>query len=230
MYSRETDGKELTFGVSGKLIRNALVMYDRQTGSLWAQILGQAIQGPLKGAHLEYVPSIHTTWLDWKTRYPETLALKKGYQGNISPYMEYFQSDRSGVLGETFEDSRLGTKQFVIGIEHQREAVAYPFSRLNEQPVVNDQIKGMNVLVVFDAQNAAGVVFERKGPSGETLNFALDHNMILTDRQTGSLWDGLRGEAISGPLQGFELRQVKSTAAFWFGWKDWYPQTRVFGE
>ncbi|MCA9926812.1 MAG: DUF3179 domain-containing protein, partial [Anaerolineales bacterium] len=31
VYSREINGAEYTFGVSGKLIRNVLVMYDRQT-------------------------------------------------------------------------------------------------------------------------------------------------------------------------------------------------------
>ncbi len=44
MYAREVDGypTPLTFGVSGKLIMNVLVMYNRQTQSLWNQILGQA--------------------------------------------------------------------------------------------------------------------------------------------------------------------------------------------
>ena len=40
MYAREIEGRELTFGVSGKLIMNALVLYDRQTDSLWSQFLG----------------------------------------------------------------------------------------------------------------------------------------------------------------------------------------------
>ena len=31
MYDREINGEEFSFGVSGKLIRNVLVMYDRET-------------------------------------------------------------------------------------------------------------------------------------------------------------------------------------------------------
>ena len=83
MYSREIDGKEFTFGVSGKLIMNALVMYDRQTDSLWGQIIGEAIQGPMKGTTLEFIPAIHTTWEDWKRLHPDTLALRKGYFGAV---------------------------------------------------------------------------------------------------------------------------------------------------
>ena len=50
MYARPTDdeGRPLTFGVSGKLWRDALVMFDRQTGSLWSQISGDAIRAELE--------------------------------------------------------------------------------------------------------------------------------------------------------------------------------------
>jgi hypothetical protein len=33
--------------VSGKLIMNALVMYDHQTNTLWSQFLIQGVKGPL---------------------------------------------------------------------------------------------------------------------------------------------------------------------------------------
>ena len=45
MYARDVNGQLLTFGVSGKLIMNGLVMFDRETGSLWAHINGQAVDG-----------------------------------------------------------------------------------------------------------------------------------------------------------------------------------------
>ncbi|MBN1667050.1 MAG: hypothetical protein JW862_08170 [Anaerolineales bacterium] len=30
-------------------------------------------------------------------------------------------------------------------------------------------------------------------------------------------------------MAGEALERVKSTSSFWFGWKDWYPETRVYG-
>lgn len=42
MYAREVDDQPLDFGVGGKLIMNALVMYGRQTQSLWSQFTGSA--------------------------------------------------------------------------------------------------------------------------------------------------------------------------------------------
>ena len=143
---------------------NALVMYDRQTESLWSQILGEAIGGPMKGAKLEFVPAIHTTWQDWKTRYPNTLALVKGYEGNSSAYQRYFESDKAGVLGERITDSRLATKEFVIGITHGEMAMAYPFRQLSQEPVVNDQLGELAVLVVFNPETGAGAVLIAKLP------------------------------------------------------------------
>jgi hypothetical protein len=230
VYSREINGEEHTFGVSGKLIMNALVMYDRQTESLWSQILGQAIEGPLTGTQLEFVPALHTTWEAWKAEHPDTLALVKGYSGVFTPYSRYFQSPDAGVLGEARRDDRLYVKEFVIGVEQNGEAVAYPFGALNQEPVVNDVIGGEPVLVVFDTGPGAGAVFSRRTAGGQTLTFSVRDGLTLTDAETGSTWAGLRGEATHGPLAGTRLASVKSTAVFWFGWKDWYPDTRVHGQ
>lgn len=218
MYSREIGGQEFTFGVSGKLIMNALVMYDRQTDSLWSQILGEAVAGPLKGTKLEFVPALHTTWADWKAEHPDTLALVKGYSGAYDGYSLY-------------------VKEFVVGVELGGEAVAYPFSALNDQPVVNDAIGGVPVLVVFDADSGASAVFDRRmgdtpltfSASGGTTAVATPY-LTLTDAETGSTWAGMSGLAADGALAGTQLAVIKSTRIFWFSWKDWYPDTRIFGQ
>jgi hypothetical protein len=59
-------GQLLDFGTSGKLYRSNLVMYDRQTESLWPQALGQAVVGPLTGTKLEWVPVQMVGWADWR--------------------------------------------------------------------------------------------------------------------------------------------------------------------
>lgn len=229
MYSREIDGKEYSFGVSGKLIMNVLVMYDRQTESLWSQITGEALSGPLKGRKLEFVPALHTSWAEWNSLHPGTMALVKGYAGARDAYTAYYQSSQAGVLGESRSDDRLYIKEFVVGVERNGEAMAYPFSALNAQPVINDLVGGLPVLVVFHADGGASAVFERI-VNGQTLTFSAQDGVTMTDAETGSTWWGLTGIATAGPLAGLQLTPVKSTRSFWFGWKDWYPDTRVFGE
>lgn len=230
MYSRDIGGKEYTFGVSGKLIMNTLVMYDRETGSLWAQLLGEAVGGPLKGAKLEYVSGLHTTWADWKAQHPDTLALVKGYRGSSSSYTGYYRSPDAGVIGESYTDNRLYVKEFVIGVELNGDAVAYPYSALNKQPVVNDTLGGEPVLIVFNAETGAGAVFKRATGKGQTLTMSQQTAATLADAETGSTWDSFTGVAVAGPLAGTQLTPIKNTSAFWFGWKDWYPHTRIFGQ
>ena len=231
MYSRIVDGETHTFGVSGKLIRNTLVMYDRQTNSLWSQLLGEAVEGPLAGKELEFVPSIHTTWAEWKSRHPDTVALEKGYSGGRDSYSGYYESGRAGVLGREQQDDRLYVKEFVVGvaleIDSRAAAVAFPFSVLNREPVVNATVAQTPVLVVFNPETGAAAVY-RRTVDDETLSFQPQDGDTIVDAETGTVWDAWRGEAISGPLTGQTLTRVKSTAAFWFGWKDWYPDTDVY--
>ena len=65
----------LSFGVSGKLWRGALVMYDRRTRSLWSQQASRAIAGPLAGQDLEILESTVTDWKSWRAAYPATTVI-----------------------------------------------------------------------------------------------------------------------------------------------------------
>ena len=228
MYSRVIDGEEYTFGVSGKLIMNVLVMYDRQTESLWSQLLGEAVEGELQGTKLEFLPSLQTTWEDWKTQNPDTLALRKGYYGARDPYDSYYASDRTGVIGQAVQDERLYVKEFVVGVEVNGEPVAFPFSVLNSEPIINHEAGGEPILVVFNAETGTGVVYERE-VDGRTLTFSQVKGATVTDAETGTQWNGLTGEALEGPLTGETLTRVKSTSSFWFGWNDWYPNSEIYG-
>ena len=158
------------------------------------------------------------TWQEWKARHADTLALIKGYSSGSDLHDAYYETDRAGVLGEERHDDRLRVKQFVVGVALGDEAVAYPWSALSLEPVVNDVLSGTPLLVVFGEDARSGVVFERE-LNGQILTFSPGDPelLMLTDAETGSTWDGLAGRAVAGPLAGEQLERVKSTASFWFG-------------
>jgi hypothetical protein len=230
VYAREIDDREFTFGVSGKLIRNVLVMYDRQTESLWSQLLGEAVSGEMIGTKLQYLPTWLTTWGDWKEIHPESLALEKDFRARRDPYTSYYQSGSTGVIGETFNDDRLAAKELVIGVELDGKAIVYPVRTLNGEPVINDTLADHDILVVYDQNSANSLVYDRRLDQ-QTLTFKLSEapTLVMTDEETHSTWDALSGEAISGPLAGQSLDRVKSTIVFWFGWKDFFPATLIYG-
>ncbi|RME84082.1 MAG: DUF3179 domain-containing protein [Caldilineae bacterium] len=234
VYAREVDSypEPLTFGVSGKLIMNVLVMYDRQTESLWSQILGQAVEGELAGTRLKPLVSLQTTWGQWKELHPDTLVLRKGRAGSYDPYTDYYIRNSAGVLGETRRDDRQPTKAVGIGVVVNEEPAFFPVSKLRDEPVVNDVVGGEPILVTFHAEVATGLVF-RRSVEGRVLTFALEEAggefTTLVDAETGTRWSAFSGVGLEGPLAGKVLERIPATTSFWFGWKDWHPDTRVYG-
>jgi hypothetical protein len=76
VYERTVGDRVLTFGVSGKLADDDLVLYDRETGSEWKQSSGECIDGPLAGAQLSVRPAGVLTWAEFTDCYPEGVVLQ----------------------------------------------------------------------------------------------------------------------------------------------------------
>lgn len=217
-FDRRVGEETLTFGVSGKLLYNVLVMFDHQTDSLWSQLLGQGVDGEMRGVRLRQVPATQTTWAQWLALHPDTLVLSK-FGGPLAglyfddPFRQYYYSDRVGVeLPLPVSVDELDPKARVVAARSGGEAAAYPISLLYKNPVVNDVIGEEPVLVVFDSESGAGLVFGRSF-GGQTLSFtqdeAAEEEFILVDEETGSRWEALSGEAIDGPLVEESARLIR---------------------
>ena len=227
MYGREVEGRTLTFGVSGKLILNNLVMYDHQTESYWPQAYSQAIEGPLRGARLELIPSQLMDWAAWRELYPDTLVLDKGSSFPIDTYASYYRGPQPGVIGRAVPDNRLPGKEFVLGLQLEGAEKAYPYRELSAQPVVNDVAGDERVVVTFNADAATGAVWDRV-VGGQTLTLRQSGDTVMTDEETGSTWSMLTGAAVAGPLADERLRQLPTTPSFWFAWLDLFPDTDLY--
>ncbi len=229
MYTRNVAGREIELGVSGKLYKDALVMFDRETGTLWTQVDGSALRGPLKGSRLEKLPAMQTTWKVWKKLHPNTLVLRKPAGVRGSPYAEYFRDpNRRGLFG-TRGDSRLGGKEMIVGLHEGGDAVAIPLARLENEGLVHAALNGKAVIVFYSAEEKTSAVF-RPFADGRRLSFRLvrrDGHALLEDAETGSLWSPLDGRAVSGPLAGNQLERVPYLHSFWYAWSAYRPQTRL---
>lgn len=82
----------LSFGVSGMLRHNDMVMYDHQTESWWQQAVGTAILGALNGTELTALPGWMESWGEFRTRNPDGLVMEpprgRGRYG-INQYVGY---------------------------------------------------------------------------------------------------------------------------------------------
>ena len=219
------------------LWKDALVMYDRETETLWSHFNAKAIHGPLKGMHLQPYSAIHTTWAEWKRLYPYSQVLSKrsffgGTEGQHNVYQGYMADpNRLGIFGRRNPDSSLPGKEHVFGLTLPEGRVAYPFRYLTRTPLAHDSVADTPVLVVFVAAEATAVAFSRR-VDGKALDFTqlqqMDGDWIMEDSSTGSRWRALTGEAIAGPLKGSRLPHVPGHRVFWFAWKGFYPNSRIW--
>ena len=245
MYSTEVIGQVLEFGTSDLLFRSNKFMYDRATLSLWHQFLGEPVVGSLanSGIKLEVLPVLLTTWEEWLEDHPDTTVLD--VDTGLYPPEVYFPEydQRSSYYryrefpGTAFpvwrRSSLLGEKAQVLGLIAEGNAKAYPLELLKQQPVVNDSV-GDLALVVVTGGDAGGARAYQRGPHLFTLGSEKSGGRVgngqgmLTD-EGGGLWR-VEEEAlvnIADPSQ--RLPRLGSHTAYWFGWYSFYPDTGVYG-
>ncbi|MFN2477418.1 MAG: DUF3179 domain-containing protein, partial [Chthoniobacterales bacterium] len=81
VFDRKINGRTHTFGVSGLLYQSDVLMYDRETESLWSQLAMKAISGSRAGTELRLLAADQQTWRAWRGKHPngEVLSSQTGY-------------------------------------------------------------------------------------------------------------------------------------------------------
>jgi hypothetical protein len=167
-FEAAIDGRSYEFGVSGLLYNSDVLMYDRETGSLWSQLMVQAVTGPMQGTRLQQLPLSNTSWQEWVQRHPETRVLsnKTGYSRNyrVDPYPNY---GRSGKLyfPVTHSSKRYRRKDIVMGLEIDGQFKAYPLKELKKgENRFADKFAGEEFSVEFDAKHQTARIVKADGP------------------------------------------------------------------
>ena len=246
-FDRRLDDRILDFGTSGALFQSALVMYDRQTQSLWGHFTGESIVGALTGEQLDTYSVQTVNWGDWLAANPEGTVLAPDSTGSVygdNPYPGYENS--SGPLSPQFLqediDERLPEKDRVLGLRDGDEALAIELRALAEARVIEVELAGEPVVawlrpglaspldggqVAQGSDIGATGAFRPFAEDGTPLTFvAADAEGGFRDDQTGSTWNVL-GEAVDGPLVGEQLAGVEHVDTFWFAWSSYQPETDI---
>jgi len=168
-FAAEIDGIATDFGVSGLLYNSDVLLYDRDTESLWSQILGKAISGPRAGSSLTRLPISHTTWRDWRARNPGSLVLSddtghfRDYRRD--PYAGYEKSRATyfEVNNEAPDDYH--PKEVVVGLEVDGIYKAYPFIELGRQgkQSFSDTVNGRRFDFGWDSANRSVAITDSSG-------------------------------------------------------------------
>ena len=202
-YRGSFDATGTTFGVSGNLVNSNLVLYDRETESLWPQLLGRSISGENPGTLLETFPVWWSTWAAASTAFPDAQVLSKntGYLRSYAsdPYGSYQEDDTYYTTGGPqfpmmSEDDRLAPKDVVVGVMVGMEYLAIPRSLVKERGEVTTTLNGTQVQAIWDEELGTPITsFWKEDPE----------------------------------LLGNDPRVV-SLETMWFAWSAFYPNTILY--
>jgi hypothetical protein len=158
VWKRTANGKVLHFYLAGINNQNFL-MRDRETGTWWQQISGQAIYGPMKGAQLELVLSDELTFGEWKSEVGDGKVLAP-----VAKYVKEYESDWEPKTGKypvpiSFPGTVLKSRDVIVGLTLGGASRAYPWDTLLKQSPVIDHVAGTPLLVAIGPDGKSFRVF-----------------------------------------------------------------------
>lgn len=239
-------GYTFDFGSSGFLYRSNKLMYDRQTRTLWNQLTGEPVLGPLadQDLTLDLLPVVLTTWQDWQADHPETtvVSLETGYNRFYEPgaaYGDYFASPDT-MFPVWQRSDLLPDKSQVYALRLDGVPKAYPIDVLIEAGVVNDTLGETPVVLIAPAprvlvqgndldigrtQYSAGAEVRAYARGDREFTPGPDADTVLD--AAGNAWQ-VTEDALVGP-DGQRAERLAGHLAYWFGWFAFFPETLVYG-
>jgi hypothetical protein len=246
-YDARIPGREepLRFGTSGFLYKSNKLMLDRATETLWGQLTGQPLFGPLAAEEIELslLPAVVTTWSEWKARHPATTVLHRdtGFERRYrpgDPYASYFASrEKLFPVHETRDE--LPSKERIFGVARDGVAKAWTLTSLVDGKVVHDRLGDEALVLVANEKRISVEGVTPTGPleydaGGSVRVYATDLRFRLgPDERSlvdegGGVWR-IEEEGLVGPA-GESAPRVAGTLAYWFAWQAFHPETSLFPE
>ena len=222
VYDATVDGRRLTFGVSGKLADDDLVLYDRETDSEWKQSTGVCIAGTLAGERLRVRPGPMTTYAAFREAYPDGVVLQPEASGSAaaseydpSGYEAYEKREAFGLHGMRGEGPErewnrddLDPKTVVLGVTPtDGGALGFPLPTVEAADGVVETIVGRTEVVVTATRDGLHA-FEQ--PNFE---LRIEDGVLHGD---GTVWTPATGESDDGR----RLRRVPTRRLYAFAWQD----------
>ena len=223
LFSRKVEDRILIFQSSGLLWNSNKVMVDIETDTLWNQLTGEAIAGPLEGTVLERFPITVTTYGEWIAEHPDTAVLDipgrasttrggneitGGANYSYEPgdaYAEYYASPDVFWPAEEVPDV-FAEKDLVATLDFAGERLAVGVDALGAAGPQAFTIAEQTVVAVptdggarfYGGTDGGGVLLLVVEDAGE-------ETLLLAD--------------------GTELQRLQSGHSFWFAWYANFPDT-----
>ena len=212
-----------SFGVSGLLYNSNLLLYDRESETLWSQMLQIAVNGSRIREETETVQVIETSFETITAMFPDAMVMTR-QTGFTRPYDSYpygnYKSEEGLLFGVGRLDNRMSNKARVIGIHDAETAKVYQLGAFGASvQTINDHFNEQPIVVVGHSIRDFAAIYSRELADGSVLSMSPiqdDLPNVMTDTE-GNVWD-VFGTAVSGPRVGAQLESTRSYTAMWFAW------------
>lgn len=202
VFDRRVDGRNLSFGTTGKLRNSDLVMYDRETQSWWQQYLGEALVGALAGKRLAMLPMRVESATRFRQRNPNGRVLIpedpnfRDYGRN--PYARYDSSARPFLYDGPLPEGVPPLERVVVV-----DGTAWTFALLRKRRRVE---AGEFVITWEEGQNSA-----------------LDSAIIKDGRDVGNV-------TVQRRAKDGTMRDAVHDVSFAFAFRAFFPSGRIHHE
>ncbi len=222
LFSRRVGDRILIFQSSGLLWNSNKVMVDIETDTLWNQLTGEAIAGPLKGTVLDRFPITVTTYGEWIAEHPDTAVLDIPTRSSASRG----GNEVTGGANFSYQPGDAYAEYYAIP-DLWYPAAEVPDVFADKDLMATLDLDGKQLAVGVDALAAAGP--QAFTVAGQTVV------AVPTDGGArfygGPVAGGLvlvvedAGEDTLVLADGSELVRLQSGHSFWFAWYANFPDT-----
>jgi len=232
-YDAGMDGVNLIFDIEGRLFEGNSILMDRNSGSLWVQMLGMAFDGPLLGRGMPLLPAFWTSWNYASRAFPNAKVLappldsKKAYgrdpYGSYQRRDSYYQNDIL-IYPVSRLDRRFHRKTSMLGLEYGDLRIGIDIAYVKRNGAVNFFMGDKALVAVHDAHMDTVRVFDRS--VWETPSLFIKESGRLKDLGTRSYWND-DGRCVEGNLQDASMKELFGIYAMWFAWFAMNPETLI---
>jgi len=225
-YVRRVGDRTLTLNSLVATYNGNMVLEDKETGSRWIQMTGEAFDGALKASSLRLDQTLEkASWSKVRELGPMNVLAPIV---SMEEYRTFAANIRNGGLGLILleqrkrADSRLPPYTMGIGVIVQGRARFYPLDVIRSMGLSNDELGGWSLLLLHDSDLDIVRLF-RRWVGGRRLTFSASRDG-LRDVETESRWSRA-GICLEGPLRGQRLGVPVYSHVYWFAWAAFHPDT-----
>lgn len=231
VYPREIEGKVTTYGVSGLLYNSNLIIYDRESETLWSQMMLKGVRGKHIEKSKDFTQVIETTWKTWNSWYPNSLVLDppngKPRSYDIYAYGGYRTNHDLVLFPPAYDFTVYPRKERLLGVVIGKKMYYYRFNLFQNGVNFKPVRAGQNQLLIFaDPEKNYMLAYSARTEKGKEIQvkeaFQDQQQAKLFEDTEGNIWS-IFGIAIEGPLKGEKLLSYPNFIGFSFAMAAFYP-------